>query len=357
MSYYIAIAEEQGIIDPKPGGITFIQRFGSALNLNYHAHILTIEGVYSEVSGKPVFYPVRGPRDEEISQIVEALADTVIDMLKKRKYLSENPEEVIINTPDKIYEENEGLNKAVHASTMFKIAFGERTGQRVRVIGKGFGYEEEHAVVKGSRCASSNNFTIHADRFIGAQERDKLKDLISYASRGPFSHDLLSLKDPNNSDGDLVYKLKRSWSDGTQSIILSQEELIEKIIALIPEPYIHQTKYFGVLSSHSEIRPKIILKPGVKKGFITKLGDSEEEEQIKLTWSELLKKTFKIDIMTCQECGAHIDSKNCTPIHDSSSIKRILEYLGITHHPPPIKPARYVQGSFDFDQRTICYGE
>ena len=205
------------------------------------------------------------------------------------------------------------------------------------------------------RCSTVNGFTVQANRYVGQQERDKLRDLISYGARGPFSHDRLMLKDPNNPDGEVIYKLKRPWSNGTEAILLTQDELIEKIVSLVPQPHMHLTRYFGVLSSHSQLKPKIILKPNVKKGFITKLGESGEEIQIRLSWAELLKRVFKIDITKCKIYGGHINATGCTSMTDPSSIKRILKHPGFSYHPPPIKPALYVQGMFDFNQRIVLY--
>jgi hypothetical protein len=51
MAFYERQAEELGISDARHGGSTFIQRFGSACNLNVHFHSIVIEGVYSVTSG------------------------------------------------------------------------------------------------------------------------------------------------------------------------------------------------------------------------------------------------------------------------------------------------------------------
>jgi len=40
----------------RSGAITFIQRFGSALNLNVHLHMLIPDGVYAFNHGKPCFH-------------------------------------------------------------------------------------------------------------------------------------------------------------------------------------------------------------------------------------------------------------------------------------------------------------
>ena len=45
-------ARAAGITDPLPGGITFIQRSGAALNLNIHYHILALEGDIAVCCGR-----------------------------------------------------------------------------------------------------------------------------------------------------------------------------------------------------------------------------------------------------------------------------------------------------------------
>ena len=46
--YYVNKAVARGFPRAKvqPGSVTFMQRFGSALNLNFHLHVLFLEGVY-----------------------------------------------------------------------------------------------------------------------------------------------------------------------------------------------------------------------------------------------------------------------------------------------------------------------
>jgi hypothetical protein len=348
MSYYEHKAEERGIKAPVAGGATFLQRFGSALNQNFHMHSIVLEGVYSVAQGTPMFHHLPGPSDEEVADVVTAVADAVIKMLRKKGYIAEDGTEV--DRPegiDKIFAESEQLTAAVAASARMKIAFGCRAGQKVRRIGKGFGFEEEIPLAKGRRCYSINGFTLHANRYVGGQERDKLEKLISYCARGAFSNERLSLFDPDNPNGDLVYELKTPWSDGTQAILLSPEELIEKVVALIPPPYVHLSRYFGILSSHNKWRRKIVLKPHVKKGFV---ATPDGQGVQKVTWSLLLKKVFKIDITRCPACGARIYPDGCEIVDSIPIARAILAALGLKTHPPPIAPGRHDPNDREFDQ-------
>ncbi len=52
--YYINEAVKQGIDrkQARVGSVTFLQRFGSAINLNLHYHFVFLEGVYVDRSGR-----------------------------------------------------------------------------------------------------------------------------------------------------------------------------------------------------------------------------------------------------------------------------------------------------------------
>ena len=48
------------------------------------------------------------------------------------------------------------------ASVKHRIALGERKGQKVRFIGKGFAYEQDIPKITGQLCAFVNGFSLHA---------------------------------------------------------------------------------------------------------------------------------------------------------------------------------------------------
>lgn len=66
-------AREHGIRGTlKTGGVTVIQRFGSALNLNVHFHTLMMDGVYQIApKGAAVFHPVPSPTDADVATVIE----------------------------------------------------------------------------------------------------------------------------------------------------------------------------------------------------------------------------------------------------------------------------------------------
>src|SRR5690606_22693791 len=60
------------------GAVTLIQRFGSALNLNVHLHMLVLDGVYRrEGGGQLRFVPVPAPSEAELRRLVQRIAERI----------------------------------------------------------------------------------------------------------------------------------------------------------------------------------------------------------------------------------------------------------------------------------------
>ena len=64
-NWYEKAARRNGI-SGKTAAVTFVQRFGGAINLNVHFHSLFLDGIFTEKNGKPHFVPVFPPTNEEI---------------------------------------------------------------------------------------------------------------------------------------------------------------------------------------------------------------------------------------------------------------------------------------------------
>jgi len=72
--YYVHQAVTRGVPrdQVQPGSVTFIQRFGSAINVNLHFHILFLEGVYldrTEACRKPRFVTGEPPSDAAVAAV------------------------------------------------------------------------------------------------------------------------------------------------------------------------------------------------------------------------------------------------------------------------------------------------
>jgi hypothetical protein len=72
------------------GAVTFIQRFGSALNLNIHFHMLLLDGVYTgrpDSGGQPRFRRVKAPDRAELEQLVYTISERTGRYLERQGLL------------------------------------------------------------------------------------------------------------------------------------------------------------------------------------------------------------------------------------------------------------------------------
>jgi hypothetical protein len=200
--HYTQQAAKIGIKDPAPGSISFTQRWGSALNLTPHFHILCPDGVYTRLGKKPHFRCITTMQEDDVLQLVQKIADDVKNLCVSLGYLSHDGDIVQNPALDALFQEDSALYHATMGSIAGKIAFGPHAGQYVRRLGKGFGYDEEIPLAKGKRCFSVNGFSLHANTAINTHSRDRLGSLVEYLARGRLANERLTIR-PN---GDVELK-------------------------------------------------------------------------------------------------------------------------------------------------------
>ena len=320
----------------RSGSITFVQRFGAALNLNVHFHLLHLEGYY-DTTTRAKFQKGRAPTNQDIQNLVNEISTRLVKFLRKRGYLKDPPDE---RPTDPLFEQDPTYATCLSASVRHRIALGEREGKRVRFIGSGFGYEGDTPELKGKLCAMVNGFSLHAAVVIPKHRRDQLERLISYTARPSICTDRMSL----TPRGDIQYELKKAWRNGVTHVVLSPLELIEKLCALVPLPNLHLVRYCGVLAPNAKFRKQVI--PGFTRAELKqkekdKQNVSNETPSLfkKSSWAKLLSRVFQIDIATCKHCKSEMIL--ISAIKDPIVIKKILDHCGLNPIPPPIAPARY----------------
>jgi len=343
--YYVnqAVARGCARANLQPGAVTFIQRFGSALNLNLHFHCVFLEGVYcdrTEASRKPRFVKGEPPTDTDIAAVVQKISHRVLRTLRSLGYLETGGDTVVATGSDPLVEDEPALARTLAASVQQRMAFGERAGQRVRRLGAGFGSAGEMPTLTGPHCASVQGFSVHAHTQVPAHRRDQLAQLIRYTARGAVSLERLT----QDANGDLVSTFTHPWSDGTTGIRLAPLELVEKLAALVPLPHVHLVRYGGCLAPHSHLRGAILPTPR-QQGLD---GEEPHTGTPYWPWARLLGRVFGLEMRTCPFCrrgSLHI----IAVITQESVITRILRHLQLASVPPPIAPARYRQACAVFD--------
>ena len=343
--YYVHQAVTRGVPrdQVQPGSVTFLQRFGSALNLHLHFHTLFLEGVYcdrTEARLKPRFVTGEPPSDADIAAVVQKISHRVIRTLRHLGYLEASGDAPMATGYDPLGEDAPERARTMAASVQQRLAWGERAGQRVRRLGAGFGSEGEVPTLTGPHCASVQGFSLHAHTHIPAHRRDQLECLIRYTARGAVSLERLE----QDANGDLVYTFTHPWSDGTTGIRLSPLELLEKLAALVPLPHVHLVRYGGCLAPHSTLRAAILPTPH-QQGVD---GEETPTGTPYWPWARLLSRVFGLDMRTCLFCRRG-SLRIIAVVTQESVMTRILRHLQLVSIPPPMAPARGRQERFVFD--------
>ncbi len=322
--------------------VTFIQRFGGALNLNVHYHVVFLEGAYldrTDQGRKPRFLKVEPPSDADIAAVLQKISRRVIRTLRQWGYLETSSAAAVATGYDPLRDDEPELARTMAASVKQRIAFGERAGQHVRRIGSGFGDEGERPALTGPRCASVNGFSLHANTQVPAHRRDQLERLLRYTARGAVALERLQ----EDANGDLLYTFTRLWSDGTTGITLSPLALLEKLAALVPLPRVHLIRYGGCVAPHSQRRGAIIPTPR-QQGVD---GHEATTGTAHWSWARLLGRVFALDMATCPFCrqGA---LRMIAATTQAEVIRKLLRHLKRAADPPPSAPARARQATFDW---------
>jgi hypothetical protein len=178
-------------------------------------------------------------------------------------------------------------------------------------------------------------FDLHANTSVRAKNRPKLERLCRYLLRPPVAEDRLSLA----PDGTVLLRLKTPWHDGTRHIALQPLELLEKLAALIPRPYVNLIVYHSVLAPNAKWRREV-----VDFGRAKVESESSASSRRKVagssnrTWAELMRRGLDIDVLQRPDCGGRL--RFVAAIVLSSAIRRILGHLGLPADPVELAPAR-----------------
>jgi len=326
----------------KGGAVTFVQRFGDALNLNVHFHALALDGVYSETEdGALLFHPAGPPSDDEVGRVVARVARRVKGLLARRAEAGDFDAEP--DTP--------------------------------------------------RCCAEADGFGLHAGTALPAYDREGVEHLLRYMCRPPVALDRLE----RLPDGRLLYHLKKRWRDGTDSVVFEPLEFLERLAALVPAPRFNMIRYSGVLAPAASWRDRLapcgaatgdetqdetaaecpepppdatytpdrhanadigpaspapvsvgpqtsVVSCPARKASAPAGGAgcpqpalSKKQRPKRYAWAELLKRVFAVDALQCDRCGGRM--RILCAVNPPEAIRKILACLGMPIRAPPISPA------------------
>jgi hypothetical protein len=289
------------------------------LSLNIHLHCLVLDGVYRHTEGEPVFQEASAPTGDELQGLLDKIIARLMKMLTRASYLVEEQGMTYLA---EIGPDN-ALKPLQAASCTYRIAFGPRAGQKVLSLRTAASGDEK---TTPALCADAHGFSLHAAVRIDAHQRKVLERLCRYITRPAIANERLS----RNGKGQVVLQLKSPYRDGTTHIVMSAQEFMQRLAALVPRPRLHLIRFHGVLAPHAKLRAAVVPDP------VQKTSEPAEEhahgKSARMSWARLLKRVYDIDIERC-ECGGQL--KIIAAIEDPGVIVRILSHLGLPTRAPP----------------------
>jgi hypothetical protein len=307
----------------RTGAVTLIQRFGSALNLNIHLHMLFLDGVYVVTSphgNRPRFQWVREPTSAQLAQLVHTIARRVGRLLEREGLLERDTDQ-----PDfsDVLEEEDPMADLVGHSITYRIAVGPHRGRKVFTLQTLPTIDEADWATGGPGNVAG--FSLHAGVAVKACQRDKLERLCRYICRPPVSEKRLFL----TSRGDIGYTLKTPYRDGTTHVIFQPMDFIARLAALVPPPRLNLTRFHGVFAPNSPWRARITPARRGRGAKPTKQTQTDDrtpaEQRSAMQWAKRLKRVFQVDVETCPSCGGTVQI--IASIEDPPVIERILTHL------------------------------
>ena len=184
-----------------------------------------------------------------------------------------------------------------------------------------------------------NVLCAHAGVAVHGRDRQALERLCRYVTRPPIALERLAERD----DGCVEVAFRKPWRDGTRAVVLTAEDLLARLCAMVPPPRFHLTRYAGVLASNAALRAEVV-PGGVKKAACLHQQDCPEgpmqgelfgEEVAQLIeendgekkatrhpWAWLLRRVFAVDVLVCVHCAGKLRLVEIAT--EATAIKRII---------------------------------
>ena len=262
----IACAPE--IPNAQIGAVSFIQNFGSTLNVHPHFHLIVPDGVFCE-EGEELEFHESIITQEDIKDVQKQIQARVLRYYKKRGWFS-----------------NEAIEKMLSY---------ENTG-----------------------------FSLDASVKIHSWDRDGLERLIRYCARPCFVSENLRWNGPW-----LVYRFSKPTYKGQRFIQLEPVDFLDKIAAFIPLPHRHRRHYHGVFAPKSPLRKKVVAyaKRRIEQAIPPQMEKVvAKAKRVSFDWAELIARIYEVNPLICSTCGSTV--KITSFVTHEAEIRRILRGIG-----------------------------
>ena len=288
-SFYRLRARRHGVGRGQTGTVTFIQRFGSAANLNLHFHVIALDGVFADHADRSLrFHAAPTPTDAEVVQLVAKIRSRVLRHLE-RQGLTDSE----LRSADPLAEASPMLASCYAGSLQGRQTLGRRRGAKLERLGADPNVAWSQS--KGRLSAHIEGFDLHAALRVASNQqsgRAPLEKLLRYCARPPLSDERLSQR-----DGKVILRLKTPWRDGTTDVLYEPVDFVAKLAALVPRPQKNLVLYHGVLAAHATWRGRVVAYGRREAGVVHEddaQPGSEPPRHERLRWATLMKRAFEL---------------------------------------------------------------
>lgn len=316
------LADQAGVerASAQCGAATLIQRFGGALNLNIHFHMLWLDGVYEEDVEQPQRKPrlrrTRAPTSVQLTQLAGKIAHRVCRHLARKGWLEGEEDSALLSERA---VGDDGLDALRMSSITYRIATGTHAGRKIITLQTLPG---DAGPLEGD-AGSVGGFSLHAGVAAEAHESQKLERLCRYITRPAISEQRLTI----SPQGRVRYALKTPWRNGTTHVEFEPVDFIAKLAALVPPPRAHLTRFHGIFAPNAKLRAQ--LTPSVRGKDATADANADhrtpDERRRSMTWAQRLKRVFGIDVSTCVHCGGA--ARIVASVEEPHAIRAILDHF------------------------------
>jgi hypothetical protein len=197
--------------------------------------------------------------------------------------------------------------------------------------------------------AREQGFTLHAATRVAASNPRGLFRLCAYGARGAIASSRLS----RLPSGTFAYELKRPLNDGRKTLVWTGEQLVRKLVPLIPPPFANLTRFHGVFAPRAKLREQVVAQVKVRTSSASakrqatspenessildvlpkRKRKTKKDKRYRLDWASLLSRIFAIDVMTCAQCKGKL--RIVAKVDNPDAVAAMLRHLGLDQDPNP----------------------
>ena len=287
-------ADKGGFTAAETGCLLEIQRFADGARLYPHAHALVPDGVFvASCDGQRVrFIRQDPPSDEDVAHVVSRVEQRLTRVLGRWRA------SVSLDSDD---------------DDILPACAEVPPTELVRLLGDHQSHARRPAPNKPLCARSPGGLEVHAEVTIAAHDRKGLERICRYLSRPPIPQDRLERR----ADGKYVLSLKRTWKGWVKAVVFEPLDLIARLAALVPAPYLALRRFHGVLAPHHHLRALIVPTPSADSA-----APVAPKRPGRMCWADLLMRVWAIDALKCPHCGGRM--RPIAAIHDPDAITAIL---------------------------------